>query len=360
MGDMPKTAADPSTGRSCLPTHVVDGRREVDGDAVRGLIGEGWRLFLQSDAAEWSCSVDDVEGQPASGDSLDDCARTHLLDDGSTSANEAKTGRYVLRRNGVQWSPSAGLRERIIAHLRDFPDGQPMPAVLKALDDGGFSLHDFRAAFQALVLEHVIENAGAIETDPPVTLWRLAPAPPSPTSPSTDLPLGAWEDRSVTDERERWWLRAGGTPLDLAAEVTNNGWKVWRCDLSLEPYDRGDETGQEGQDCADAALRRMMAKGSPAEKPVIAPEEPVSAMDIATTDAENDTERMAAIGRAVVEHLMPANPRAMREAAPEGVVSMLRRQRDELHSLQTSSALRIGRAVIDVAGELRQLESRRG
>jgi hypothetical protein len=63
----------------------------------------------------------------------------------------------------------------------------------------------------------------------------------------------------------------------------------------------------------------------------------------------NDDVRMAAIGRAVVEYLMPDNPRALRQATPEAVVDNLKRDRLELTTLQTCDALRVGQRWLDIA-----------
>ncbi len=59
-----------------------------------------------------------------------------------------------------------------------------------------------------------------------------------------------------------------------------------------------------------------------------------------------EDERMAAIGRAVVEHLHPGNERAAREATPALVVGRLERDDALRHSLGTCDALKIGRLVL--------------
>jgi hypothetical protein len=63
----------------------------------------------------------------------------------------------------------------------------------------------------------------------------------------------------------------------------------------------------------------------------------------------NDDERFAAIGRAVVRYCMGDNPQAEREATPDRVVEFLRRRDEELRSLQTCDALRVGRHAIALA-----------
>lgn len=71
---------------------------------------------------------------------------------------------------------------------------------------------------------------------------------------------------------------------------------------------------------------------------------------------EGDDARLATIGRAVVEFLMPNNPAALRQATPENVVEHLRRQQEELRSLQTCDALRVGRLVLTLNDALRPQE----
>ena len=69
---------------------------------------------------------------------------------------------------------------------------------------------------------------------------------------------------------------------------------------------------------------------------------------------EDEAERMAQIGRAVVAWCMGDDPRANREATPERTTAYLQRMKDELHSLQTCKALRVGRLVLTLDGELRE------
>jgi hypothetical protein len=66
-----------------------------------------------------------------------------------------------------------------------------------------------------------------------------------------------------------------------------------------------------------------------------------------------DDERMAEIGRAVVEHYMPDNPRGAREATPERVLERIRRDEEARRSLEDSDALRIGRLALTCACVLR-------
>lgn len=66
-----------------------------------------------------------------------------------------------------------------------------------------------------------------------------------------------------------------------------------------------------------------------------------------------EAERMAQIGRAVVTRCMGDDPRANREAfTPERTTAYLQRMKDELHSLQTCKALRVGRLVLTLDTEL--------
>lgn len=59
-------------------------------------------------------------------------------------------------------------------------------------------------------------------------------------------------------------------------------------------------------------------------------------------------DRMAAIGRAVVEYAQPGDPRAVREATPELVLGRLRRHHAERRALELDPALRVGRLVLDL------------
>lgn len=61
---------------------------------------------------------------------------------------------------------------------------------------------------------------------------------------------------------------------------------------------------------------------------------------------DSDTARLAAIGRAVIWHIMPGDDAALRQATAERVVDRLRRDAADLHSLQTCDALRVGRAAL--------------
>lgn len=65
-----------------------------------------------------------------------------------------------------------------------------------------------------------------------------------------------------------------------------------------------------------------------------------------------DLERLAAIGHAVVVHLMGDDPRALREATAERVVSYLQRRDGEARSVATSKALKVGRLVLDLVDEV--------
>lgn len=69
----------------------------------------------------------------------------------------------------------------------------------------------------------------------------------------------------------------------------------------------------------------------------------------------SDEARFAAIGRAVVEYCMGKdNVLAARQATPEGVVAFLKRRDDERHSMETSTALRVGRLMCNAAAILKQ------
>lgn len=95
-----------SIARSRLPTRSTDAtgrlRVIVDGDQIRALIDQGWRLEVHTDAASWGVDVADVEDEPAS--ALDSLACEHLLDGGDVARDEARTARYVLVRDDVLWS----------------------------------------------------------------------------------------------------------------------------------------------------------------------------------------------------------------------------------------------------------------
>lgn len=71
------------------------------------------------------------------------------------------------------------------------------------------------------------------------------------------------------------------------------------------------------------------------------------------TAAHPDAERFEAIGRAVVEQLMPGDQQAEREATPENVVAMIRRNDQERRNLQNSKALRVGRLVVNLIAEVK-------
>jgi hypothetical protein len=64
--------------------------------------------------------------------------------------------------------------------------------------------------------------------------------------------------------------------------------------------------------------------------------------------ALSEAERMASIGRTVVEWAMPYDPRAAREATPEAVRAYLERIRAERDSLKFCDAIRIGSAILDI------------
>lgn len=65
-----------------------------------------------------------------------------------------------------------------------------------------------------------------------------------------------------------------------------------------------------------------------------------------------DIERLAAIGHAVVVHLMGTDPRPMREATVERVISHLKRREDEARSVANSRALRVGRLMLTLVDEV--------
>lgn len=65
-----------------------------------------------------------------------------------------------------------------------------------------------------------------------------------------------------------------------------------------------------------------------------------------------DIERLAAIGHAVVVHLMGTDPRPMREATVDRVISHLKRREDEARSIANSRALRVGRLMLGLVEEV--------
>ena len=65
-----------------------------------------------------------------------------------------------------------------------------------------------------------------------------------------------------------------------------------------------------------------------------------------------DIERLAAIGHAVVVHLMGEDPRPMREATVERVILHLKRREDEARSIANSRALRVGRLMLGLLEEV--------
>ena len=68
-----------------------------------------------------------------------------------------------------------------------------------------------------------------------------------------------------------------------------------------------------------------------------------------------DTERLAAIGLAVIQHIHGAdNERAVKQATPERVVDWVARMQEEKRSLEMCSALRIGRLAQALAIEVKR------
>lgn len=74
-------------------------------------------------------------------------------------------------------------------------------------------------------------------------------------------------------------------------------------------------------------------------------------------DMDAERERMAAIGRAVVEYLMPGDERAARQATPALVVDRLRWKDGERQWLENSKALRVGRLVVGAYSALTSQET---
>lgn len=73
----------------------------------------------------------------------------------------------------------------------------------------------------------------------------------------------------------------------------------------------------------------------------------------------SDDERMAEIGRAVVQHCMGDNEAAMRQATPERVVAWLKQQQEELFSLQVCHEIQVGRAALLLVDCVKRAQSTR-
>jgi len=65
-------------------------------------------------------------------------------------------------------------------------------------------------------------------------------------------------------------------------------------------------------------------------------------------DNLEDIARLAAIGRAVVAHLKPGDPIALRHANAAVVVVQIKHIEERLRSLENCRALHVGRLVLDV------------